>query len=36
MNSLKQLGWKVGIIWECETESPNVVEKKLRKFLKEL
>ncbi|MGB9197358.1 MAG: DNA mismatch endonuclease Vsr [Terriglobales bacterium] len=33
MNSLRRLGWKVQIIWECETEWPELIEKRLKGFL---
>lgn len=31
--ALKKLGWKVGIIWECETKRPKDLDKKLLKII---
>ena len=31
-NELRRLGWRVGIVWECETRSPGMVECRLRAF----
>lgn len=33
VNMLRQLGWRVLIIWECETRSSECVEKHLLNFL---
>ncbi len=30
---LKRLGWKVEIIWECETRDPALVERRIRRFM---
>ena len=30
---LRRAGWKVKVIWECETKSADRIEKKLRTFL---
>jgi len=30
---LRRAGWKVKVIWECETKSADRIEKKLRAFL---
>jgi DNA mismatch endonuclease (patch repair protein) len=32
---LRRAGWKVKVIWECETKSAERIEKKLRTFLEE-
>src|SRR4051812_1673336 len=32
---LRRAGWKVKVIWECETKSAARIEKKLRTFLEE-
>lgn len=29
----KKLGWKILVIWECETQSVNILRKKLQTFL---
>jgi len=31
---LKHMGWKVCVIWECETKSPSTIKRKLNYFLK--
>jgi len=31
--ALKKLGWKVGVIWECETKRPKDLSKTLQKML---
>jgi DNA mismatch endonuclease (patch repair protein) len=31
--ALRKAGWKVLVVWECETENGQVLEKRLRKFL---
>jgi DNA mismatch endonuclease (patch repair protein) len=31
--ALRQLGWKVLVVWECETRKPEKVLKKLERFL---
>jgi DNA mismatch endonuclease Vsr len=31
--ALKDAGWKVETIWECETKSPDLVAKRVKKFL---
>lgn len=31
--ALKKLGWKVLVIWECETKAPAKLERKLLRFL---
>lgn len=31
--ALKAMGWSVLIIWECETENPECVRSRLRRFL---
>jgi DNA mismatch endonuclease (patch repair protein) len=31
--ALLKMGWKVLIVWECETKKPAKLERKLRKFL---
>ena len=31
--ALAALGWRVLVIWECETKRPERVEKRIRKFL---
>jgi DNA mismatch endonuclease (patch repair protein) len=30
---LRRMGWKVLVVWECETRSPDKLSKKLRRFL---
>jgi len=30
---LRQLGWRVMVIWECQTKSITVLERRLRRFL---
>ena len=30
---LKNLGWKILVVWECETKKPNLLEKKLVRFM---
>jgi DNA mismatch endonuclease, patch repair protein len=30
---LRRAGWKVDVVWECETRQPGRVERKLRSFL---
>lgn len=30
---LRKLGWKVSVIWECQTRNPNKLLDKLNKFL---
>ena len=32
-NALQNLGWRVAIIWECETRNINIIEDRLRGFL---
>lgn len=32
---LKQMGWKVSIIWGCETKNPEKLLRKLKRFLHE-
>lgn len=32
---LRQLGWKVLVVWECETKAPNRLSKKLERFMRE-
>lgn len=34
LKSLKQMGWKVLIIWECDLKKESVLDRKLRRFLK--
>ena len=31
---LKELGWNVQVIWECETSHPDILNNKLKKILK--
>lgn len=31
--ALRKMGWKVLVVWECETKNPAKLERKLRKFL---
>jgi DNA mismatch endonuclease (patch repair protein) len=33
VKSLENMGWKVYLIWECETKDNNFLEKKLKGFL---
>lgn len=33
LQTLRQDGWKVLVLWECETRSPRELEWKIRKFL---
>ena len=33
MAELEALGWKVGVIWECETRDAEVITGRLREFL---
>lgn len=30
---LSQLGWRVEVIWECETENPDILNAKLSEIL---
>jgi DNA mismatch endonuclease (patch repair protein) len=32
---LREMGWRVQVIWECETHDPILLKKKLRKMLSE-
>jgi DNA mismatch endonuclease (patch repair protein) len=32
---LKSMGWRVLVIWECETSDPNRLKKRVSRFLKE-
>jgi DNA mismatch endonuclease (patch repair protein) len=32
--TLRKLGWKVLVIWECETAEPELLARKLKKFLR--
>jgi DNA mismatch endonuclease, patch repair protein len=34
VRKLKELGWKVLVVWECETKNPETLEAKLRRFLR--
>lgn len=33
VNQLRRLGWRVAIIWECETERPDGLEARIARFL---
>jgi DNA mismatch endonuclease (patch repair protein) len=33
LRALRREGWKVLIVWECETRKPNALERRLVKFL---
>jgi DNA mismatch endonuclease (patch repair protein) len=35
LKSLRQDGWRVLIVWECETREPEKLERKLDKFLRQ-
>ena len=30
---LRRLGWRVCVVWECETKSPDKLARRLRRFL---
>lgn len=32
--ALTELGWKVTVLWECELQNLNLVERRLRRFLR--
>ena len=32
IRELKDLGWRVLVIWECETRQPEVLHRKLTRF----
>ena len=34
-NQLLKLGWKVHVVWECETRKPELLIRKLKQILKE-
>ena len=34
-NQLLKLGWKVCVVWECETRKPELLIRKLKQILKE-
>ncbi|MBS4017594.1 MAG: DNA mismatch endonuclease Vsr [Dechloromonas sp.] len=31
--ALRKLGWRVAVVWECETKSPEMLERRLRELL---
>jgi DNA mismatch endonuclease (patch repair protein) len=33
IRTLKQLGWKVMIVWECWTKNVPILERRIKKFL---
>ncbi|MFY7925950.1 MAG: very short patch repair endonuclease [Aquidulcibacter sp.] len=33
VSALKRAGWRVSVIWECQTQRTNVLENRLRRFL---
>ena len=33
LRALKRAGWKVMIVWECETRKPAALAKRIQKFL---
>lgn len=35
INRLRKDGWRVLVVWQCQTRNPELLEKKLIKFLKE-
>ena len=34
LRTLRRAGWKVLVVWECETKRPNTLNRKLNKFLR--
>ncbi len=32
-DKLRQLGWRVCVVWECETQKPDILSEKLLSFL---
>lgn len=31
--ALNKMGWKVAVVWECESNDPELLERKLKRFL---
>jgi DNA mismatch endonuclease (patch repair protein) len=31
---LRRLGWKVMVVWECQTKNPDQITRRLQRFLK--